>query len=321
MSKKTIPKFMCVLCDYSTDTKICYNKHLTTIKHITKESENKKQNEETLNICHTNHICTYCQLVLSTSSSLARHHKICSERTQMETIIENLKNELNRAYQEKAKMSQEIDKIIVKTDKELNDKDLVIQDLRETIEFERVTSKSQLSTSNFLCVNYNSAPYTVKITDLTLFDPADMELLDALLLNKKDDTLVDFIGNVIVAYYKTHDPKDQSLWNSDVDRLTYFIKKQVGWTVDKKGVKTANIVICPVLNYFLKTLKKFIKIQPSRKMTTSQTLIDHERRKLCYDIITSINNGVLKQQILKFMAPRLHLNRPIKHKQKKITKD
>ena len=67
----------------------------------------------------------------------------------------------------------------------------------------------------------------------------------------------DFIKN-----YKKKNAKDQSLWNSDTTRLTYFVRdpdtKENVWKVDKKGIRTTELIITPFLEYIVEKLEIYI---------------------------------------------------------------
>ena len=86
-------KFKCVLCDYTTETKYCYQKHLLTKKHTAKiiEATNNANTKKKLKF-----VCEYCNYEFSQSSNLTRHQNECTKKT-------NLKNELLSAKKEQMK--------------------------------------------------------------------------------------------------------------------------------------------------------------------------------------------------------------------------
>ena len=55
------------------------------------------------------------------------------------------------------------------------------------------------------------------------------------------NNLPEILGKAIVEEYKKDDPNDQSMWSSDVSRLTFIVKSVMGkskskWVSDKNGV-------------------------------------------------------------------------------------
>jgi len=89
--------YICHYCDYQTNDKGNYTKHMTTYKH---KQKSKNQNikivqETTMNKSEIKqHICQNCQSMFSTSGNLSRHKKTCSEKhnqnNQLKQIIEQM---------------------------------------------------------------------------------------------------------------------------------------------------------------------------------------------------------------------------------------
>ena len=87
-------KFNCKPCNYSTDVKNCYEKHLKTKKHIGKV--NMKQTETT--ILPNKFKCQNCDNCYTTAINLAIHQKQSLPRDELiksyEDQLYNLKKEL-----------------------------------------------------------------------------------------------------------------------------------------------------------------------------------------------------------------------------------
>lgn len=305
----------CKLCNYSTDILFSFNRHLNTQKH---KDKMKKENERIAvqqAIAKTIYTCQYCQLTLETSGGLSKHHKVCSERTIFMTKFEALEKELHYS------------KIII------SEKDKALCDMRETLDYERVKEKAHMSTSNYLTVTCKPQQNLFSHNDFDVFYDEDYELIDNLIYIQQNDDLAVYVGKILAAYYKTVDPNDQRIWNSDTERLTYFIRKKCEWYMDRQGVKTADLIIDPVLKHFKKFLLKFITKEVPSHLPTREVLIDNEQRQACTQILSDIKDGSLSKRILKKMAPYLYLNKQLKHidpipvveplpvlKQKRITK-
>lgn len=72
----------------------------------------------------------------------------------------------------------------------------------------------------------------------------------ATLINQyKNNTLVNYIGDFIIKIYKTNDPKNQSIFSSDVIRELF--------NGNKIGKKTITCVIKLILEYLEKTLEDY----------------------------------------------------------------
>merc|ERR1711991_444803 len=77
-------KYVCIKCNYSTNSKKDYNKHCTTKKH--KKSHNKEKN-----VSNVEFSCPNCGKIYKFRSGLSRHKKKCKKTNS--TIVENDNND------------------------------------------------------------------------------------------------------------------------------------------------------------------------------------------------------------------------------------
>jgi len=89
-TKKNENIYVCEKCDFKTNKKTDYNRHLTTRKH---EYRHKETNMETVEIKKTNnqYICKNCQKKYKTKSGLWKHEKYCNYNKE-EQLIESGEN-------------------------------------------------------------------------------------------------------------------------------------------------------------------------------------------------------------------------------------
>ena len=117
-------EFKCVQCNYKTNNKSNYNKHLNSIKH-TKNSINISLISSTpLDQFIKNFQCQYCQSTFTRQYSLTKHKKICMEK---KLEIQKLENE-KQIEIEKLKTELEFNK------KLMREKDIKIHSLEKFIE-------------------------------------------------------------------------------------------------------------------------------------------------------------------------------------------
>lgn len=341
-------KHNCALCNYSTNSKFNFNKHELTQKHIdlvqqaiiekvaAEKLALEKNAIDNLAIKNNQRVCEYCQSVYSNQSSLTRHLHTCAKKQEKKrTDIEEIKKLKN----ENEKLQTDLHYISV-----------MLKSANETLEYERVREKGHLSASNYLTVTYNNVPALGFFDEYSIFEPQNIlkitnpdlkqietvpeddiftedfdlinlknenqiELLDMLLTAQKNNGFSDLIGRCLVAYYKKKDPSEQQIWNSDDERLTYFIRKNLRWAIDKQGVKTGNLIIEPVLEYLTDIIRKFITSDPptGKNVSCSEILRDNQRRARALEILEEVKSGQTLQSILKYMAPHLYLDKHIKH--------
>lgn len=299
MSKE---KYHCDICNYSTDTLFCYKKHMITKKHSDKKIEADKQIPVN-NVFVSIHKCMHCQKICQSSSSLSKHQKTCSERNIMIAKIESLEKEIR--YR---------DNMIHDRDKMIDEKERSLREALKTLEYERVKEKDHLSASSYLNSTYNTASNLDTLTDFSMFNDENNDPIDILISAQRNNNLDEYIGNALVSHYKTPNPRDQKLWNCDVQGLTYFIRKKLSWTIDKKGVKTGALIVAPILYHFNEILKEIVTMDVlPQKTSVNEILVDNERRKLCSQIMEDIETGTLLNKVLKYIAPYMYLDKQIKY--------
>ena len=100
-------KFNCITCNYETDFKFNYQKHLETKKHIEKSKLTNKVKPyqsciDVVSIINIpkkeENICNFCHKAFTNAGNLGRHYKSCVKRNSLESNYENelktLKSEL-----------------------------------------------------------------------------------------------------------------------------------------------------------------------------------------------------------------------------------
>ena len=119
-TKKNENIYVCKNCDFKTNKKTDYNRHLSTRKHINRHVET---NMEIVEIKKTNneYICKKCEKKYKTKSGLWKHEKYCNYNKE-EQIIECGEN--------KDEMKQLVLKLISENQEFKN---TVLQELRKTI--------------------------------------------------------------------------------------------------------------------------------------------------------------------------------------------
>ena len=169
-----------------------------------------------------------------------------------EKIIENLQNELK----------------LTKEKLELQGKELLAV-LRQDVTFMRETHKKSTTTLDksvdaltFLMTHRKNAPELKELTHEKAQDLLIREnrLYDYLLHFNQQNTLDQYIGEIILKYIKKENPEEQSVWNSDVSRLTYLIRDIVDesptWLRDPNGAMFNAKIIMPVINEITNYLYK-----------------------------------------------------------------
>lgn len=125
-----------------------------------------------------------------------------------------------------------------------------------------------LSTIEYVTKHMNNAPVLKPIKDMSVIQKAEGDgkfgVADIITYHGKKKTLHKFLGNIIISHYKNADnPEQQSLWASDVSRLSYVVRQNSGkddvWMEDKNGLKVNETIIIPLLEHVAAALRAKIQ--------------------------------------------------------------
>lgn len=269
--------------------------------------------------------CTYCNRSdFSSSSSLSRHKRICSESNKKDEKIKELSQTVDMLLDLQNEWKK--DKEFLNKDKEyLNkDKEILNKDKNKFADMATTNNnliKTSISAMKYFMANYKNTPALESIEDVSSIKikyEDDTTFILELLSVYRNENLASYIGEYILNIYKKTDSSKQSLWSSDVDRLTYIIseavvKDKTTWVTDKKGIKVGEKVIRPALTYVKPLLQNFV-MECGQKIILNHTngyeLIELvEYQKLSNHIIAIIDNRSLEKDIIKYLAPLLYWNK------------
>jgi len=290
--------YQCIKCNYETYDKSNYNKHLKCKIHMNNYGLNDPQQEI------NEYICLFCNKSYSTASNLSKHEKKCIHKI---IRIKELEIELKYANQK-------------------------IKDLEEN--HKTNTTIYNLSIKKFVQQQYSDAPPLLKLDDYSLIKyechededennkhtdydiNVDDEFISILSFNHNNGCLHKYLGDFVIKYYKKDDPKLQSVWSSDVSRLTYVIKElldnhQSIWNHDYKGVKTKNCIINPLLRYVKKLINEYwvLHVDNFRNVDTDYLNKLFIIFKSIHEIKKEISNGKLSNAIIRYITPHFYMNK------------
>lgn len=106
-------KYNCELCDFHTDRKNDYSRHLKSNKHIIKTNFNPHITSSTISTKTTtnNNVCSYCNVCYSKKYNLTRHLKICPMKIDYKKLYEEQKEIVKKKQEIIKKQQEKIDKL------------------------------------------------------------------------------------------------------------------------------------------------------------------------------------------------------------------
>ena len=313
-------KYNCKLCNYSTDVKIAYDKHLLTKKHIEKVNEKHNINiitPQTIPIDSSKFICNYCNMKFTKSCNLSRHKNICSEKEQLIQQLTNQINELNTQLLIKDGKLLEQNKILEKDEEMINILKSEVDHLKSIVNNAGSIIKTSVSTVAYVLKNYKDAPALESVKDYSAihYKQDNSEFVENLIYEHTHNKLHIYIGDFIIKTYKKEDPTKQAIWNSDTSRLTYLIREimannKVDWKVDKKGIKTTKFIIEPILEYIDEQVRSYVESYEVDYQISAKEAERHMKKltNATY-ILKNIEDKILSEEILKYITPHFYLNK------------
>jgi len=187
-------KYECKKCNYLTNDKSNYNRHLNSATHATNIKVKKAQIIKKVNVDVIEKEKVYtcnCGKVFSHSSSCTRHKKTCNG-IDIYKQVEVISDELKKVKQELSECKNQI-AIPTTTNTNYNN------------------TTYNISVKNYIQQKYPNAPALKTITDYSKLVYKDYKLMDTLVYNYTNKNLHKYLGNFIISHYKKDNPSEQSM--------------------------------------------------------------------------------------------------------------
>lgn len=319
-------KYTCKLCAYDTNDKSNYNKHMKSQIHLNKAQEL----EDNAYKC----ICGKRYLY---QSGLCKHKHTCkrivSENTKMliKEVIETVRADCKKENEEfKEGFKEELKEELKKGTEELKNQLLLVSQnktVSQQINNQQINN-TYISIKHYLqqcCADapaLEGLPNYLDITYETDEDgneelPLDKQgFIDTLVYNQTNSCLSKYLGDFVIQNYKKDDPSQQSMWSSDISRLTYIIKELLAnkdsiWNHDYKGVKTKTYIIDPLLKYIRNFIDDYWIETVDKYKTSKIGNINkyHTIYMTLHQINKDIEHDILSNAIIKYIAPYFYMDR------------
>ena len=238
--------------------------------------------------------------------------------TQKDTLINKLKQEL---LVEKTKV-----KFFIKKTEELKSE---VDELNKLIRNQIAVKDNMLSNaSNIVNKSISIIEYLAKNSKASVLKfkskekiieqlktEEQYEIAQIMISQYRNGKLHEYLGNVLIALYKENEPMQQSIWTTDVARLTYLITSEINtsrvWVTDKKGIHAKDTIIMPLLSIVKKEAQKYMKTLKGKELT--QYILDD--KTTLADIIKTIgdmrkrSSSELADKINNYIAGYLHFDK------------
>ncbi|ARF11661.1 hypothetical protein Klosneuvirus_2_97 [Klosneuvirus KNV1] len=300
-------KYNCENCNYETNDKSNYNRHLKSVAHLHVNANINSKLTLTVNSDRPSKFqCPKCDKTFTSAPGLSRHkNKFC----KIDVIKDQIRDEL--------KKEQELELELKKKDLEIEYKNKLLEkadkdnrELKQYIKTAKPATTYNISIKKMIQQTYPDAPHLDKLDDYSILHDDDTEFVQDLIYYSQKNRVHKYLGDIVIKYYKKDDPKDQSLWSTDSSRLKYIIKELFTtnnsyWSEDDKGLKINKYIIDPLLKYIHEYIRlKIDDMDDEIRMSKAFECIEISKKQSALSTIhIQIQNGTLKESIIKYIAP------------------
>ena len=264
------PKFFCNACDFITNNKKDYNRHVSSAKHINRTILNKKTPENP-----NKYICKHCQKTYSVRNSLWYHEKKCSN---IEPIITSCNN--NNNNQNISQITPELIMEILKQNTELTNK---IVDICKNGTNNNNTINSH-NTNNSFNLNFFLNETCKGALNISEFiETIKLQLKDLESVGKLG--YIEGISEIIIRGLKELDITKRPIHCSDIKRETLYVKNENVWENDKEKEKMKYTIQHIAAKNF-KQIPEWIKENPLAKDSESKKHLEYMR------ILNKLTGGI-----------------------------
>ncbi|AYV81299.1 MAG: hypothetical protein Harvfovirus26_7 [Harvfovirus sp.] len=175
-------------------------------------------------------------------------------------------------------------------------------------------NETKMSKVKYLQKFCGMCPAIQKIIEPIGLEEKEEDIIINSLNNHEMDAFDQYIGDFLIKKYKKEDLRTQPLWCTDVSRITYNIRQEIGdniyWYNDEKGLKTRQQLIDPTLSYIRNILQKYVLAQQEIfKMEINQDEKLTMRKKItsANDLLKDLRNH-MGSKILKYIMLHFKLD-------------
>lgn len=298
--------YNCEKCNFSTDRLNNWKRHNLSKKHQKCSTNNRKL------VKNKQYECKFCTKTFTTDTSRYRHQRLSCEKKKEKDEMHEL-----------IKMLAESNRELVENNRELaeNNRELAettIESTKNNTEVFIKYANRSISVLGSLMARFPDAPPIESLKGKKLeglveyHGDTDKSTEEVIIHYYEKKKLHELLGKLLIQEYRKDDPKKQSIWSSDVSRLTFILRQltknnTTEWIVDKNGVDFKHIIINPLVNKVHNMIKEYVK-DCHNTIVKNNDDNNHKISLLmvmqkCIDISQSINLDKLSGDILRYIAP------------------
>lgn len=290
-SKKVPPKFFCKKCNYSSNRKSQWIRHLSTTKHKMDNLDNPVDNSQS----STPVFKCVCGKQYKYNSGLSKHKKKCLHLMEKDRTLEH--SPLPTTSSDSSHLTVEMFNKVVQQNNTLMEKLVEMSKDRQVINYQNCNNK-KMTINVFLNEQCKNA---MNLTDFV--ENVKVSLDD--LQYTKEHGYVKGISNIFFKNLQDLEPTERPIHCSDKKRLQFYVKEENKWEKDKNNEKIDKTIESVTVKQ-IKQLKEWEQNHPN--YLTNDKLLS-EWHTMIQQIMGGGNNEIdkNKEQIKKSLGNQIEI--------------
>ena len=219
---------ICDICEYSTNRKSNWERHIETKKHIQMIN---KADYKTHNSINNLHICVDCNKTYKYKSGLSRHKKICKETNTQP--LNSIVSQQTNVTEHKDEITTEIVMNLLKTNKELQD--IICNQNKEIVELAKQPKSQVINIENYLNIECKDA---INMSDF--INQIQITLDDLLYLG--NNGFSKSVQQLMMTSLKQMEQTKRPIHCTNKRKKTLYIKDKDKWEKDNNNQKMKHVV-------------------------------------------------------------------------------
>ena len=220
--QKSSKFFYCKKCDYSSNRKSQWRRHLSTTKHKMDNMDNTMDNAKGSAACFK---CS-CGKVYKYNSGLSKHKKRCLQLMEYKNTTTS---DMFTTDSSEINLSAAVLNKLVEQNNTLMEKVIELSKDRQVINYQHCGNK-KMTINVFLNQECKNA---MNLTDFVENVKVSLEDLNY----TKEHGYIKGISNIFVKHLQDLDPKERPIHCSDKKRLQFYVREENKWEKDKSNSK------------------------------------------------------------------------------------
>ena len=275
----------CKQCDYASNQKCLYDRHLNTQKHKNNILLSKQINSNS-----------------NTNSN-----------TNSNIVIDKIDNKIDNLTKQNEELKQEIEKL-----KAINN-----QNTNKIVKEARSIKKSILTILNTNFKDTPSIDYIdekefrkeLELEYNRQIDDKENKLFMRIFNDYENKKIIKTLSDLILKFIKKEDQKSQPVFNIDSARGNYATKIEDIWHNDKSGVQLKKYTLDMIIKYLLNVLDIFRQRLETMIMKKNKTEFERDYvmkyQDLFLEVRAYLTNTNTHKKVILFMCPELRMDEQI----------